>query len=134
VSGVHLGGQKFARDAGEFRQKGNLLLFGREETVVRVCLNEVESHQARLDGLGLVLPPIAAVLVAHSFIERFVLKLEDLAIVLEGIPASMAAGQQFLGKGGCSLAPFDTDCRIELPAYEVPAVQGGHREEPGLFG
>jgi len=43
------------------------------------------------------------------------------------------AGEQFFDKRGGPLPSFDTDCRIELSAYEVAAMQRDDPEEPGFF-
>jgi hypothetical protein len=48
-----------------------------------MSLHEIQSHQARLDGLRLMLSPAPAVCNANGFIERLVLELEDPAIVLK---------------------------------------------------
>jgi hypothetical protein len=109
-----------------------LLAFGREVEVLGMRQHVTQHHQTGLDGLGLALAAIAAVLVSDGTVQRPELQVKDLPIVGEDVSAAMAAIQQTGAEIFAPLAPLEADPSVELTAYEVAAVQRDQSLKLGL--
>lgn len=82
-------------------------------------LDEVEHHQARFDGVRLMLSPVAAISVANCLIEWLVLEMENLAIMARRRTTERAPVDEFACKIERSLSAIHRDRGLKLPAAKA---------------
>ncbi len=96
-----LGRQGLPGDTANLREVRDAFRLCRKIPTFRVGKNKVEPHQASLDGLRLVIPAVAAVLVSHGRVEGPEVQVKHLPVVTrneKGGPASRRTARQLRGE------------------------------------
>jgi hypothetical protein len=91
--------------------------------------NEVQSHEPKAHGCGLMLPAITIIFFAEGFVDHFRLEPKQMPVFTKDFATGVPSADQLIDEVLGALSPFGADGPQELAAQEVSAVKPNQTEE-----